>query len=179
MVHSRWNGDAAALSGTFRALLAHYCRTSFASPAVKCDILGDRMTFDAFVVWIREFTKCMVDAVQRGQLPNVDEVVRVVTRHQLTRLQDEAVAAIKSEFARVSRNGTKHIPPEHLEILLADSRRRKLEQFKKVRWLSPRASACVCPCMCVCAVRVPPSQLSLAQRCALGCVRVCVCSLLF
>ena len=63
-------------SDTFRALVAQYCRSSFQSPEVKCDILGNPMTFDAFIAWVQEYTGCMINVVKRGQLPNVDEVGR-------------------------------------------------------------------------------------------------------
>lgn len=42
MTHPRWKGDSAALSDTFRALVANYCRTSFANPAFKCVVASSR-----------------------------------------------------------------------------------------------------------------------------------------
>ena len=44
MTHPRWKGDSAALSDTFRALVANYCRSSFANPAFKCVALPRHAT---------------------------------------------------------------------------------------------------------------------------------------
>lgn len=103
----------------------------------RFDVLGAPMDFDSFITWVREFTQCMVSAVERGQLPNVDEVVRVVTRHQLMNLEDEAVDLLKKEFAEASQDGKRHLPEKDLEELVQKAKAARLEHFTAAAQFGP------------------------------------------
>jgi len=137
MTSKRWQGDSVALSDTFRALVARYCRSSFVAPAIKYDVLGNQMEFGAFIQWIREFTTCMIAAVETGQLPNVDEVVKVVTQHQLHKLQEDAVEFMKSEFSKAGKDGKKHIPDSQLEVLVETVRSKCIKDFSAAAQFGP------------------------------------------
>jgi hypothetical protein len=129
MTSKRWDGQSDVLSESFRALTARYCRTTFSDPTPKCDILGNPMTFSTLITWVEKFTECMVKSLASGNLPSVDEVVRVVTQHQLSTLEDEAVNNIKSALKEASQDGSVHILDTEVEILLQKLRAKELKTF--------------------------------------------------
>jgi atlastin len=137
MISRRWNGDGNLLTPTFRALVARYCRNNFANPIIKQDILGNQMSFDSFITWVREFTKCMMDTMESGQLPNVDDMVKVVTQHQLKILQEEAIDLMKKRYRTASKNGREHIVETEFQNVMLDERMTRLAEFTKAAQFGP------------------------------------------